>query len=168
MMQPQDTPPTSLSSQPGSSENVPEKQITPRTIILVEDSKDDQMFAKHTLESLPYVNKVKIANNGQELLDYLEENGFNDRSVVCWNPIMIILDLNMPHVDGFEVLRQIKSDPFTADIPVIVLSSVETTHKIFEAYKLGADGYMTKPLNIEKLECFTDMSWQWPPKDLYY
>ena len=145
----------------------PKRTIEPCTIILVEDDIDDQIFAKKSLESSEYVKETKMLSDGQALLSYLDEQGYYDRSVMNWNPVLIVLDLNMPRVDGFDVLKEIKADPFISNIPVVVLSSIETRHKVLEAFTLGADGYMTKPLDLSKLEDFLELSWQWPPKEMY-
>lgn len=144
-----------------------QKVVTPTDIILVDDDIDDRAFTMRSLQRSKFVKGIQALNDGEDLFAYLREQGWYDRSVTCWRPILIVLDLNMPKVDGFEVLRQIKADQFIKNIPVVVLSSQDTMKRAMEAVNLGAVGFMSKPVNLEKLESFFDLSWQWPPKEMF-
>ena len=141
--------------------------VKPCTIILVDDDPDDRHFAMEAFKRSEKVKDVLPLPDGEDLIGYLKERGFYDRSVLCFNPILILLDLQMPRLNGFETLAKIKYDPFLKEVPVIVLTTLTDTRKIFEAMSLGADGYLNKPLDFKKLEGFLARGWSWPPQEMW-
>lgn len=143
------------------------KKIEPCTIIMAEDDQDDRMHATHKFKQSNLVRDVISVPDGTKLVDYMKEEGFYDRSVMRYNPVVIVIDLQMPGMDGFEILSEIKADSFLKEIPVIVLSSLKTDQSIAKAFQLGADGFLRKPLQLKKIEAFLHMGWQWPPKELW-
>ncbi len=119
------------------------------TILLIEDNED---FYEATLRSFKknrFINPVQWCKSGQLALDYLhKQNSFaNDPSVTL--PALILLDLNMPGIDGREVLSRIKSNPDLQQIPVIILTTSADPADIRECYKSGASTYIQKPVNFE-------------------
>jgi CheY-like chemotaxis protein len=115
-------------------------------ILLVEDDNLDQMEVKRTLERKSIVHRMKIARNGEEALKVLDE-----RSSEIFNgkPDIILLDLNMPKMNGFELLAKIRSNDEWKDIKVFVLSTSEEREDKTAALNLGISGFITKPLKLE-------------------
>src|SRR3982751_172244 len=137
-------------------------------ILLIEDDLDDQILAKKRLGRSEMVQEVLCFSNGAELIQYLYDQGFHDRSVWCLTPMVIVLDLNMPLMDGFAVLQEIKSDPFLAEIPVLVVTGTQSKEDVQKAFGLKADAVFQKPLNVSKLESFFNQAWSWPRKEMWY
>jgi CheY-like chemotaxis protein len=119
-----------------------------RPILLAEDSELD---VELTIASLAkYVaNQVDVARDGAEALDYLFRRGaFAGR--VTGAPVLVMLDLKMPKVDGLEVLRIIKTDPTLKQLPVVVLTSSREQRDVIQSYELGVNAYVVKPVEFEK------------------
>jgi two-component system, response regulator len=113
-------------------------------ILLVEDNQDD---AELTIRAL---KKYNLANNLLHLQDGEEALNFLFSSNISTIPKIILLDIKMPKVDGIEVLRKIKSDPYRKIIPVVVLTSSKEERDIIESYKLGVNAYIVKPVEFDK------------------
>ncbi len=117
-------------------------------ILLVEDSENDieltlAALAKHV------ANEVDVARDGAEALDYLYRRGaFAGRAGAA--PVLVMLDLKMPKVDGLEVLRTIKADPALRRIPVVMLTSSREQRDLAESYEHGVNAYVVKPVEFEK------------------
>jgi len=116
-------------------------------ILLVEDDPNDVELTLTALTENNLANKVISVRDGEEALDYLYKQG-KYASRPDGNPIVILLDLKMPKVDGLEVLRQIKDDPNLSLIPVVVLTSSSMDRDLLESYKLGANAYVVKPVDF--------------------
>ncbi|MCB9991999.1 MAG: response regulator [Rhodospirillales bacterium] len=136
-------------------------------VFLVEDDADDQFLAKKRLKGSGKVSEVLCFSNGDELIGYMKAQGFQDHSVMCLKPTVIILDLNMPKLDGFAVLRQLKSDPFLQEIPVVVVSGNSSYDNVRRAHELKADAFFTKPINVYQLHTFLNQGWQWPRMEMW-
>ena len=120
-----------------------------KKILLAEDNPFDLELALAGLAEYRLTNEVVIARDGAETLDYLKRRGqFADRPV--GSPMVILLDLKMPKVDGLEVLRQIKSDPALRTIPIVVLTSSREEQDVVESYNLGVNAYVVKPVAFDK------------------
>jgi two-component system, response regulator len=118
------------------------------TILLVEDNPDDELLTRRALKRSNVCNEVVVARDGVEALDYLFATGaYEGRSSVAM-PQVILLDLDLPKVDGLEVLRRIRSDERTRRLPTIILTSSEDQQDLVEGYGLGASGYIRKPLDL--------------------
>jgi two-component system response regulator len=123
-------------------------------ILLVEDSPTDVKLALHAFESAGLAHRVYVARDGVEALEFL----FGAASEV--NPAspkklkLILLDLKLPRLDGYEVLKRVKSDPRTARIPVVMLTSSSETRDVMRNYDMGANSYVIKPVDFEQ---FTDL-----------
>ena len=116
-------------------------------ILLVEDNIYDVELTLAALEDYNLANTVDIACDGVEALDYLYYRGkFFNRPKV--NPVVILLDLKLPRVNGLEVLKEIKGDPKLKHIPVVVLTSSREDRDIIEGYNLGANAYVVKPVDF--------------------
>jgi len=117
-------------------------------ILLVEDHAPDAELTLHALR-LPNVEpRVHVAHDGAEALDFLFCRGpFAGRSFAS-PPTVVLLDLKLPKVDGFEVLRQVKTDPRTRAIPVVVLTSSKVARDIVHTYRLGVNSYVQKPVDF--------------------
>jgi len=116
-------------------------------ILLVEDDPNDVELTLTALTENNLANKVVSVRDGEEALDYIYRRGkYSSRPE--GNPIVILLDLKMPKVDGLEVLRQIKEDEKFKLIPVVVLTSSSMDKDLVESYKLGANAYVVKPVDF--------------------
>ena len=111
-------------------------------ILLIEDDMIEVMKLKRTIVKLELNHNVTVANNGEEGLDILEKK---DRL-----PHIILLDLNMPKMNGLEFLRIVKDDERLKYIPVIILTTSSNQRDLLECFKLGVQGYMTKPVKYEE------------------
>jgi CheY-like chemotaxis protein len=139
----------------------------PCRVFLVEDDPDDQMFSKRELESSELVQEVKVFSNGEDLISYMRDQGFQDHTVMCMTPTVIVVDLNMPKMDGFKILEMLKSDLFLEEIPVVVVSGELSYETIRRALDLRADGIFRKPMNVEKIQSFFSRGWQWPTREMW-
>jgi CheY-like chemotaxis protein len=114
-----------------------------KPILLVEDDRVDAMMVKRALKDLSVTNLLVHTPNGKEAFEYLTGEG-NER------PCIILLDLNMPKMNGVELLKIIKADDILKKIPVVVLTTSRDTEDKFETFELGAAGYIVKPADYKK------------------
>jgi len=119
-------------------------------ILLVEDSQDDVDLALHALRREKLANNILVVRDGEEALDFLFCRGaFTERSFDRL-PKLVLLDLKLPKVDGLEVLKQVKSDPRTKVIPVVIMTSSKEERDLVASYHLGANSYIQKPVDFEQ------------------
>lgn len=123
---------------------------SPIEILLVEDNPDDVELTLHALEEYHVANRVHVVRDGAEALDFIFARGSYAERDVTHTPKVILLDLKLPLVDGLEVLRQIKADPRTQMIPVVVLTSSREERDLVESYRLGTNSYIVKPVDFEQ------------------
>ena len=139
-------------------------------ILLVEDSADDLEMALRALKKMNLANRIQVARDGVEALDFIFCRGAYASRKIENGPKLVLLDLKLPRVDGLEVLRAIKGDPRTKIIPVVVLTSSKEQNDVVESYKLGVNSYIVKPVNFEQFaESVQRMGYYWlllnqPPK----
>jgi CheY-like chemotaxis protein len=120
----------------------------PLVILLAEDDEGHASLVRRNLKRSGVVNEIVHVNDGQEALDYVRALGkYSDRPRVA--PMLLLLDINMPRIDGIEVLRQIKQDEKHNRIPVIMLTTTDDPREISRAYELGCSVYVTKPVAYE-------------------
>jgi two-component system, response regulator len=117
-------------------------------VLLVEDNPDDELLTRRTLNKSNVCNEVVVARDGAEALDYLFGTGtYNGRDSGVM-PQVVLLDLDLPKIDGLEVLMRIRSDERTRRLPTVILTSSEDQQDLVEGYGLGANGYVRKPLDM--------------------
>jgi two-component system response regulator len=122
----------------------------PAEILLVEDNPDDAELALYALEKNKVANRIAVARDGVEALDFIFREGrYADRRS-AEGPKLILLDLKLPKMDGIEVLRRLKKDPRSSSIPVVMLTSSREERDILESYKLGVNSYIVKPVDFEQ------------------
>jgi two-component system response regulator len=118
-------------------------------ILLVEDNANDEMLALHAFQKHNLANKIHVVRDGAEALEFIFcTGGYGDR--LFENPRVILLDKKLPLVDGMEVLRQIRADPRTRLVPVVMLTSSAEDRDIIESYELGVNSYIVKPVDFEQ------------------
>jgi CheY-like chemotaxis protein len=125
----------------------------PVEILLVEDNPNDVKLTLHALKKNNLSNRIQVARDGEEALDFLFCDGQHADRADCPNPRVVLLDLKLPKIDGLEVLRRIKADPRTRTIPVVVLTSSREESDLVESYDLGVNSYIVKPVDFVQ---FTD------------
>ena len=116
-------------------------------ILLVEDDPGDELITREAFEHNKLKNRLHVAHDGEEGLDYLYKRGQFEGSP---RPDLILLDLNLPKYDGRQLLEKIKSDPDLARIPVVVLTTSSAEEDIVKSYKLPANAYVTKPVDLDQ------------------
>lgn len=115
-------------------------------ILLVEDNEDDILLIKMAIQDNPLF-KLTVVRDGEEAMSYLRQEGrYSDAPL----PDLLLLDINMPRKDGFEVLDEIKSDPWLEYLPVVMLTTSDSETDIRKSYLGGACSFITKPRNFEK------------------
>ena len=119
-------------------------------ILLVEDNPNDADLTMMALEDRNLANNVVWVEDGQEALDFLYAKGKYEQRNQDSNPKLILLDLRMPKVDGLEVLKEIKSNESTKQIPVVILTSSTEDEDMVEGYKLGVNSYVSKPVDFDE------------------
>ncbi len=119
-------------------------------ILLIEDNPDDVELTLRTFQESRIANRIHVARDGAEALEFIFGTGaWTGRSLLN-GPRLILLDLKLPKVDGFEVLRQLKTDPRVKILPVVVMTSSQEERDLVESYHLGVNSYIVKPLNFEQ------------------
>ncbi len=121
---------------------------TPIEILLVEDNPTDLELTLLALQKHKLANKVHVARDGEEALEFLFCRGKFDGRGFDAPPKVVLLDLKLPKVDGLEVLRQLKEDPRTRAVPVVVMTSSNQQRDMVESYKFGVNSYIQKPINF--------------------
>ncbi len=121
----------------------------PSTILLVEDNVYDIELFMHAFEDGLNTEKIDIARDGAEALDYIYAEGNYKKRNIKELPRIILLDLKLPKVDGLEVLERLKTDSRSKSVPVIVLTTSSEESDIRQAYELGANSYIVKPVNFD-------------------
>ena len=117
-------------------------------ILLVEDNPDDEELTLRALKKNNIKNEVIVARDGQEALDYLFASGKYENRDPTKTPQVILLDLKLPKVDGFEVLRKMRADQRTRLLPVVILTSSNEEQDRINGYGLGANSYVRKPVEF--------------------
>ena len=119
-------------------------------ILLVEDNPDDQELIRMALEESHVANELVVLGDGAQALDYLFGTGAYAARDLSDKPQIILLDIKLPKVTGLEVLEQIRADPRTEFIPVVILTSSSEEEDILASYQLGANSYIRKPVDFNQ------------------
>jgi CheY-like chemotaxis protein len=129
----------------------------PNVIVMAEDDADDRLLVKDALQECKWDVDMRFVDNGEDLLDYLLRRGKYAQAGNAPRPGLILLDLNMPRKDGREVLREIKASPELRRIPVVVLTTSRADTDIERIYELGANSFISKPVQFEGLVNLMDL-----------
>ncbi|MFI2113397.1 response regulator [Streptomyces rubiginosohelvolus] len=121
--------------------------VQPIEVLLVEDDPGDELMTREAFEDNKIRNTLHVVRDGQEALDFLYRRGEYTEAP---RPDLVLLDLNLPKYDGRQVLEQIKSDPALSLIPVVVLTTSSAEEDILRSYKLHANAYVTKPVDLDQ------------------
>jgi two-component system response regulator len=119
-------------------------------ILLVDDSQDDVDLTLHALRAENLANNVFIARDGEEALEFLFCTGPHSQRSFDHPPKLVLLDLKLPKVDGMQVLKQIKGDPRTKTIPVVLMTSSREERDMASGYDLGVNSYLQKPVDFDQ------------------
>lgn len=130
---------------------MPQTKAALRPILMADDDLDDCLLTRRALEKNNVVNPFVTVGDGDELMDYLKRKGKYADPEPSPRPCFILLDLNMPKMDGRKALLFVKSDPELKKIPVVVLSTSSAEEDILRSYNLGANSFITKPVNFDDL-----------------
>ena len=119
----------------------------PMEILLVEDNEDDILLEQEALAEAKLVNVMSVVRDGEEAMAFLRREGKYQNAEM---PGLILLDINMPKKNGFEVLNELKADPALVHIPVVMLTTSDSEADIVKSYARGACSYITKPMDFDK------------------
>lgn len=127
------------------------RQRNPITILAAEDDADDRLLLKDAFDENKLANDLRFVENGEELLQYLNKEGSFAPPAPAPYPGLILLDLNMPRMDGREVLKLIKNHPQHRRLPVVVLTTSKAEEDILRSYNLGVSSFISKPVTFKGL-----------------
>ncbi len=132
-----------------------------KIILLVEDNPDDVTLTLHALSKSNITNEVVVAQDGKEALDYLFCKGkYEGKDLI--SPVLILLDLNLPKLNGIEVLKQIRSNATTALLPTVILTSSKEEQDLVNGYRFGANSYIRKPVDFNQFaEAINQLGLYW-------
>ena len=129
-----------------------DKHKIPITILICDDDEDDRALTRQALEDAHISNDLRFVEDGEQLLDYLHQRGeYSGETGAAPRPGLILLDLNMPKMDGREALQHIKGDPKLVDIPIVILTTSGLDMDIIRSYQLGVNSFITKPVSFSGL-----------------
>lgn len=119
----------------------------PKDLLLVEDSPADVELTRSALEDMSFDGTLHVTKDGEDALAFLRREGPHRRAP---RPALVLLDLNLPRLDGAGVLREIRRDPELAHLPVVVMSSSDTPQDVNRGYLLGSNSYVCKPVDLDE------------------
>ncbi|MBN1782699.1 response regulator [bacterium] len=123
-----------------------------RVILLVEDNPDDEVLTIRTLKKYHIMNEVVVVHDGSEALEYLFcEGDYADRNPSVM-PVIVMLDIKLPKINGLEVLRNIRQHEKTRLLPVVILTSSDEERDLIDSYQLGANSYVRKPVHFQEFQ----------------
>ena len=122
----------------------------PAVILLAEDDPGDQELTRRALEQSLIRNELHIVEDGEEALNYLQRRGKYEDPASSPKPDLMLLDLNMPKMDGKQLLEQMRADPNLRRIPVVALTTSKQENDIIRTYDLGANSYIVKPVDMDQ------------------
>jgi two-component system response regulator len=119
-------------------------------ILLVEDNTDDVDLTLRAFSQTHVADEIAVVRDGAEALDYLFARGAHAHREPGGMPAVVLLDIQLPKIDGLEVLRQLRADDRTRRLPVVVLTSSNEDRDVFQSYELGANSFVRKPVDFER------------------
>jgi two-component system response regulator len=126
------------------------ESMTENTILLVEDNPDDEALTVRALKNIKLKNKLVVARDGAEAVDYLFAEGKHQGRDINNLPALVLLDLQLPKIDGFGVLKRLRAHKHTKFLPVVILTSSAEQEDILNSYGLGANSYVRKPIDFDE------------------
>ena len=136
-------------------------------LLLVEDNPQDLELALRALRKANVLNRVHVARDGVEALEFIFCEGPHTARRISDRPKVILLDLNMPKIDGLEVLKRVRGDARTKMIPIVMLTSSKKEADVIKSDQFGANGYIVKPVNFERLaETARSLGLYWAVRDV--
>ncbi|HEX7046366.1 MAG TPA: response regulator [Gammaproteobacteria bacterium] len=133
-----------------------------RPILLVEDNPDDEALALRAFKNSGIMNDIVVVRDGVEALDYLFVSGKHADRYPAANPAVVLLDLKLPKLDGLDVLKEIRRNPKTRRLPVVILTSSKEDRDLIESYERGANSYVRKPVDFNEFaEAVTKLGVYW-------
>ncbi len=136
--------------------------VEDKLILLVEDNPDDELLTLRAFEKNHLANRVEVVRDGQEALDFLFCEGKYAGRDPDDLPVVVLLDLKLPKLDGIEVLRQIRENERTQWLPVVVLTTSRQEQDIIDSYRLGANSYIAKPVDFNDfIEAIRQLGLYW-------
>ena len=130
---------------------MPAQRGRPITILMADDDADDRKLTREAFEESHLLNDLRFVEDGEELLEYLNQRGKYAAEGAAPVPGLILLDLNMPRKDGREALQEIKANPLLRNIRVVIMTTSKAEEDIIRSYSLSAASYITKPVTFEAL-----------------
>lgn len=124
--------------------------MSDHVILLVEDNPDDEALTLRALQRNNIANQIVVARDGVEALDYLLARGAHAERDISRPPVLVMLDLKLPKIDGLEVLRQMRADERTRMIPVVMFTSSKEESDLVKSYRNGANSYVRKPVDFNE------------------
>ena len=133
-----------------------------KTILLVEDNPDDVALTIRAFEKNNIANRIVVAEDGVEALDFLFGTGRHAGRDTSEMPALVLLDLKLPKIDGLEVLRRLRADERTKLLPIVILTSSKEEHDLVNGYALGANSYVRKPVDFNQfMEAARNLGLYW-------
>ena len=133
-----------------------------KLILLAEDNPDDILLTQRAFKKSKVANELVVVKDGPEVLDFLFSEGKYDGRDTSIMPEVILLDIKMPRMDGFEVLKRIREDLRTKHLPVVVLTTSKEENDIVQSYCLGANSYISKPVDFDQfVEAIKQLGLYW-------
>jgi CheY-like chemotaxis protein len=121
---------------------------TKKTVLLVEDNSDDELLTIRALNKANIFNEIRVVRDGAEALDYLFGLSEHKKCDTDELPVVVLLDLGLPKIGGLEVLKRIRGDERTRQIPTVILTSSDEDRDRIDSYNFGANSYVKKPVNF--------------------
>lgn len=135
------------------------RKVTQGVVVLAEDDAATSKLAEMAIADIGSVLEFNVVRDGQELLEYLRGQGAHDGAK---RPHLVLLDLNMPRMNGFEALSEIREDDSLKDLPVVILTTSDSRQDIRRCYRMGASSFVTKPAGFDALrEMFASLEHYW-------
>jgi CheY-like chemotaxis protein len=125
------------------------RKLKTAVVLLVEDDPEDQALTRRAFQKGVFQADLRIVSDGQEAMAYLQRTGTYSTSQSAPRPDLVLLDLNMPNVDGPEVLRRVRANPDLQRIPIVVLTTSNHEADVRRSYDLGCNSFITKPLEMD-------------------